>query len=143
MRRALLGLLAVLSLAAAPASLPDPADESRARALFREVRCVVCQNESIESSRAEIAADLRTVVREQVAAGRDDAEIRAYLVQRYGEFVLFRPAWTPGNAVLWLTPFVVVLLGGAVFLLRGRGRAAPAPDAASEPWSATEPPSET
>lgn len=140
MRRLAAALLAVLSIAAASGRLPDPEAEARARALFAEVRCVVCQNESIASSQADIAADLRTVVREQVAAGRSDAEIRAYLVERYGEFVLFRPAFTLGNLALWLTPFAVVIGGAAVFLLnRGGGRPAPPPDAALEPWSAVEP----
>lgn len=122
MRRWALVLGAGLCLAAAPAS--NAADEARARALFREIRCVVCQNESIDSSQAEIAADLRAVVREQVAAGRSDAEIRDFLVRRYGQFVLFRPAFSPGNAVLWLTPFGLVLGGLAVVTLRA-GRAEP------------------
>lgn len=108
---------ALLCLSAAS---PNAADEARSRALFGEIRCVVCQNESIESSQAEIAADLRSVVREQVAAGRTDAEIREYLVARYGEFVLFRPAFSAGNALLWLGPFLVVLGGGAALLLRAR-----------------------
>ena len=114
-------------LCAAAAPLP-PGEEARARALFAEVRCVVCQNESIESSQAEIAGDLRGVVREQVAAGRSDAEIRAFLVQRYGEFVMFRPAFSPGNAVLWGAPFALVLGGLAIVFLRGwrRGIASPA-----------------
>ena len=137
MRRLAVAFLAVLSLAAAPATLRDPAEEARARALFREIRCVVCQNESIDASPADIAADLRTVVREQVAAGRSDAEIRAFLVDRYGEFVLFRPAFSPGNALLWLTPFAVVLLGLAGFAAWG-GRPRPPADAASEPWFAPE-----
>jgi cytochrome c-type biogenesis protein CcmH len=152
MRRFAAAVLAVLSIAAAPGALPDAQEEARARALFREIRCVVCQNESIEASPADIAADLRTVVREQVAAGRSDAQIREFLVQRYGEFVLFRPAWTLGNALLWLTPFAVVGLGVAVIALRARSRrvragaAAPetlaadgARDAATEPWSPAEP----
>jgi cytochrome c-type biogenesis protein CcmH len=109
---------ALLCLAAAPA--PNPSDEARAQALFAEVRCVVCQNESIESSQAEIAADLRTVVREQVAAGRSDREIRAFLVARYGEFVMFRPAFSPANALLWLGPFLVVLGGLAAVAARSR-----------------------
>lgn len=121
---------ALLCTAAAPA--PGSADEARARALFAEIRCVVCQNESIESSQAEIAADLRTVVREQVAAGRSDREIRAFLVQRYGEFVMFRPAFSPGNAALWLTPFVVVAGGLAALSLRGRGPVAPVPLSSEE-----------
>lgn len=129
-----LALLAAAScLAAAPAPSPAPtpapaeapasapAQEARARALFKEIRCVVCQNESIDSSQAEIAEDLRRVVREQVAAGRSDGEVRAFLVARYGEFVMFRPAFSPGNAALWLTPFLVVLGGLALVVGRERG----------------------
>jgi cytochrome c-type biogenesis protein CcmH len=114
----------VLSIAAAandPADqLKDPGQEGRARALFKEVRCLVCQNESIDDSEADLAGDLRKVVRTQVAAGRSDAEIKRYLVDRYGEFVLLKPSFSLGNAVLWLTPFVLVLGGGAVLVLRGR-----------------------
>ena len=134
MRRLLAALAAAGCLAAAPAGplaerLPDPGQEARARALFEEIRCVVCQNESIESSQAELARDLRGLVREQVAAGRSDAEIKAFLVARYGEFVLFRPRFGWANAVLWLTPFVIVLGGGA--LLWAGARRARRPSSAS------------
>jgi cytochrome c-type biogenesis protein CcmH len=121
MRRATRLLCALAGIAAAPAPAPlEPPPDDRTEALYREVRCVVCQNESIADSEADLAADLRTVVREQVAAGRTDAEIRAFLVERYGEFVLFRPAVSPANALLWLAPFAVVILGGGVLLLRPR-----------------------
>lgn len=141
MRRIAIALAGLLCTAAAPVppeTLPDPAAEARARALFREVRCVVCQNESIDGSQADIAADLRVVVREQVAEGRSDDEIRAYLVARYGEFVLFRPAFSLANAALWLTPFAVAALGGGVLLARRGRRCAPANEAAVEPWSPAE-----
>lgn len=123
MKRALLVLAAVLCMGASidPAErLPDPAQEARARSLFKEVRCLVCQNESIDDSEAELARDLRRIVREQVVAGKSEAEIKAYLVDRYGEFVLFRPPFSVGNAVLWLTPVALVGVGGLlwVFLLR-------------------------
>ncbi|RYF88830.1 MAG: cytochrome c-type biogenesis protein CcmH, partial [Caulobacteraceae bacterium] len=104
MKRLLIALAALACVAAAsdPAErLSDPAQEARARALFREVRCLVCQNESIDDSTAGLAGDLRKVIREQVAAGRDDAEIRAFLVDRYGEFALLKPAFSAPNAVLW------------------------------------------
>lgn len=120
----LLPLLAVASIAAAandPADqLRDPRQEARARALFREVRCLVCQNELIDDSDADLAGDLRRVVRAQVAAGRSDAEIKRYLVDRYGEFVLLRPPFSIGNAVLWLTPFVLVGGVGLALVLRRR-----------------------
>ncbi len=113
--------------AAASPVLPDPEEEARARALFAEIRCVVCQNESIDASQADIAADLRGIVREQVAAGRSDDEIRRFLVDRYGEFVLFRPAFSLQNALLWAAPFAVVLIGGAVVVVRSRAGAGVAP----------------
>lgn len=113
--------LGALSLAAAsdPAErLADPAQEARARALFAGVRCLVCQNESIDDSDAELAADLRRIVRTQVAAGRTDAEIKTFLTDRYGEFVLMRPAFGPANLALWIGPFLIVGLG--VLLWRRR-----------------------
>lgn len=102
--------------------LADPAQEAQARALFREVRCLVCQNESIDDSEAQLAADLRRIVREQVKAGRSDREIRAFLVERYGEFVLLKPPFSAGNAVLWLAPVGILLIGGSLMagLLRRR-----------------------
>lgn len=120
MRRILAILGAVLCIAAAadPAErLPEPAQESRARAIFQEVRCLVCQNESIDDSQAELAADLRKLVRDEIKAGRSDQQVRAYLVSRYGEFVLLKPAFSLGNAALWGAPFAVVGLG--VLLLLG------------------------
>ena len=129
MRRLLAVLAAVACLGAAsdPAErLPDPQQEARARALFQEIRCVVCQNETIDGSEAEIAADLRRLVREQVRAGRTDQEIKASLVRRYGEFVLFRPSFSPGNAALWLTPFLLLLAGAGVVLVRRRSAPEPA-----------------
>lgn len=117
--RALLAALAgaaCLAAASDPAErLPDPAQEARAREIFRDVRCLVCQNESIDDSEAELAADLRRIVREQVKAGRDEAQIKAFLTDRYGEFVLLTPSFSAGNVALWLGPFVV-LAGGLVLL---------------------------
>jgi cytochrome c-type biogenesis protein CcmH len=129
MRRFVVVLAAAGCLAAAPGpaeQLPDPSQEARARGLFREIRCVVCQNETIDASEAELAADLRRLVREQVRAGRSEAEIRDSLVRRYGEFVLFRPAFSAANAALWLTPFLLLVGGAGVLLLR-RGATAPVP----------------
>lgn len=96
--------------------LADPALEARARGVFKEVRCLVCQNETIDDSHAPLAADLRRVVREQITAGRSDGQVKDFLIQRYGEFVLFKPRFSPGNAILWLAPFVIVLGGLAVTL---------------------------
>ncbi|MGA0600071.1 cytochrome c-type biogenesis protein [Caulobacter sp. KR2-114] len=118
---AIAGAALCLAAASDPADrLKDPAQEARARAIFRDVRCLVCQNESIDDSEATLAADLRRLVRQQVAAGRSDAEIKAYLRSRYGEFVLLKPPFSWGNAALWTAPFAVVALGGALLLLRRR-----------------------
>ena len=118
-----LAAVALMGSASEPSErLADPAQEARARELFREVRCLVCQNESIDDSEAQLAGDLRRIVREQVKQGRSDREIRAFLVQRYGEFVLLKPRFSAGNAVLWLAPAGVLLLGGGLMfgLLRRR-----------------------
>ena len=118
-----LASLALMAGASEPSErLPDPSQEARARDLFKEVRCLVCQNESIDDSEAQLAGDLRRIVREQVRAGRSDAEIRAFLVQRYGEFVLLKPRFSAGNAALWLAPMGVLLVGGVLMvgLLRRR-----------------------
>ena len=118
-------LAAVLCLGAAsdPAErLPDPAQEARPRESFREVRCLVCQNESIDDSDAELARDLRMIVREQVKAGRSEGEIKRFLTDRYGEFVLLAPSFSAGNLALWIGPFLVVLAGAALLLKRLRTR---------------------
>lgn len=131
MRTPVLAALAALTLAGAawaePAAgpdrpLPDPAQEARARELFIDIRCVVCQHEAIADSPAAIAADMRGLVREQIAAGRTDAEIRKDLVRRYGDYVLFTPPFRAGTLVLWLGPFLLALGAGAALLLRARRR---------------------
>lgn len=114
MRRLLAAVAAVLCLAAAsdPAErLTDPAQEARARELFREVRCLVCQNESIDDSNAELAADLRRLVRDEIKAGRTDSQVRDHLTERYGEYVLLKPAFSLGNAALWGAPALVLAIG--------------------------------
>ena len=124
--RALLAALAAVFCMAAAADpserLADPAQEARARHIFAEVRCLVCQNESIDDSQAELARDLRRIVRDQIRAGRSDGQVKRYLVDRYGEFVLLRPSLSAGNAVLWGGPFLVVLAGLALLLARLRNR---------------------
>ncbi len=123
----LVALAAVVCLAGAAADpaerLADPAQEARARMIFREVRCLVCQNESIDDSEAALAGDLRSIVRDQVKQGRSDKEIRAFLVDRYGEFVLLKPPFSPGNALLWATPGIALILGGVLMVLLLRRRA--------------------
>jgi cytochrome c-type biogenesis protein CcmH len=115
------GLLGMAGSADDPADrLPNPGQEARARHLFQQLRCVVCQNESIDDSQAEIAGDLRKIVRGQIVQGRTDPQIRDFLVQRYGEFILLKPTLTPGNLALWLTPFLLVALGGGYLWIRTR-----------------------
>jgi cytochrome c-type biogenesis protein CcmH len=115
------GLLCTAGAADDPAQrLPNPAQEARARHLFQQLRCVVCQNESVDDSQAEIAGDIRQIVRTQIAAGHSDKQVIDYLVQRYGEFILLNPTLTPANLALWLTPLVAVLLGGGYLWIKSR-----------------------
>jgi cytochrome c-type biogenesis protein CcmH len=114
--------LGLIAAASDPSErLPDPAQEDRARHLFQQIRCVVCQNESIDDSEAGLAHDLRGIIRDQVRAGRSDAEIRRFLVARYGQFILLRPSFSAENAALWLLPFAVLAAGGVYLVLRARG----------------------
>jgi cytochrome c-type biogenesis protein CcmH len=108
--------------------LKDQALEARARALSRELRCMVCQNQSIDDSDAGLARDLRLLVRERLTAGDSDSQVLDFLVARYGEFVLLRPRFAWHNAVLWFTPLLVLIAGAiAIFLAVRRQRAAHAP----------------
>ena len=104
--------------------LTDPTQEARARALFGDIRCVVCQHESIADSPAGIAADLRGLVREQIAAGKTDDEIKADLLRRYGDYVLFKPPLRIGTWLLWFGPFALAAGAGVVLVLRARLRSA-------------------
>lgn len=109
--------------------LPDAGQEARARAITKELRCVVCQSESLDESNADIARDLRLMVRERIVAGDSDAEVLDYVVYRYGEFVLFRPPFTWSNAALWFSGPAFLLVGGglAFSFIRRRARAANPP----------------
>ena len=111
-------------------ALPDQTAESRAMSLAREIRCVVCENEPVANSSAEIAVDMRNAIREKVAAGASDDEVRAYFASRYGEFVLLRPRLSTATLLLWGAPFLLVLIGGAALLLRARQRTAPGAETA-------------
>lgn len=102
-------------------AMDDPALEARARALYQELRCVVCQNQSIESSDAEIAADLRALVRTRLLAGDDDQAVLDYIVARYGTYVLLEPPVTPLTYGLWFGP-PALLIAGAVIVLVWRRR---------------------
>ncbi|MGE3302386.1 MAG: cytochrome c-type biogenesis protein CcmH [Hyphomonadaceae bacterium] len=109
----------------ATAPLADPALEARARALDAEIRCVQCENEPISQSTADIAADMRGYVRERIAAGDSDDQIRAYFAARYGDFVLLRPRLSGENALLWLGPLALLAAGGALaWRLRRRASSA-------------------
>jgi len=110
--------------------LKDPALEARARALSQELRCVVCQNQSIDDSNAPLAHDLRVLVRERLTAGDSDTQVLGYITARYGEFVLLRPRLKPETLVLWLTPLLLIAGAGA-FLVRARMRAAASPGSAA------------
>ena len=100
------------TLAVAPDEvLNNPALESRARAISGELRCLVCQNQSIDDSDAPLARDLRILVRDRLKAGDSDPEVRAFVVQRYGEFVLLRPGLGAHTLLLWIGPLAILLLG--------------------------------
>jgi cytochrome c-type biogenesis protein CcmH len=100
--------------------LPDPKQEARAQALMDELRCLVCQGQSIADSDAELAGDMRDLVRRRIAAGEKPADIRAWLVQRYGSWISYKPTDEPAAWPLWLAP--IVLIGIGVFLVRRRIR---------------------
>jgi cytochrome c-type biogenesis protein CcmH len=133
-RRLGLGMLLVcllgLGLPAAPMAatnpdeiLADPVLEQRARELSKQLRCLVCQNQSIDDSDADLARDLRRIVREQLVAGRSDEDIIAYLTARYGDFVLLSPPVKPATWGLWFGPAVVLVIAGAGVLVYVRRRA--------------------
>jgi cytochrome c-type biogenesis protein CcmH len=118
MKRAwlLLLMLCVITPAFAQVRRPepvkdDPAIEQRLNKLSQELRCLVCQNETLADSRADLAEDLRDEIREQMKAGKSDKEIIAFLTERYGQFILYRPQVTPTTYLLWFGPFVLLLLG--------------------------------
>jgi len=120
-------ILGLLLPAGAAAVLPDevlddPVLEGRARELSQLIRCVVCQNESIDTSNADLARELRLLVRERLSAGDSDPEVLDFLVARYGDFVLLRPRMTPANYLLWFGPAALLLIGliGVVVYFRRR-----------------------
>jgi len=119
---ALAGLTMALAVVVAPAGavmpnevLADPALEARARALSQNLRCLVCQNQSIDDSAAPLARDLRIIVRERLTQGDSDEEVIDYLVARYGNYVLLKPPLQADTLLLWMGPGIVVLIAGAIF----------------------------
>lgn len=129
MKRALLLLLLCLIASATVAQVrrpeavkDDPAIEQRLQKLSQELRCLVCQNETLADSRADLAEDLRDEIREQMKAGKSDKEIIAFLTDRYGQFILYKPQVTPTTYLLWFGPFVLLLAGLAVLFYYIRQR---------------------
>jgi len=130
---ALLGALLVpgIAIAVTPDEmLKDPVLEARARDLSRELRCMVCQNQSIDDSEAPLARDLRLLVRERIAAGDGDAQVIDFLVARYGEFVLLKPRFEQQTLLLWLLPPLVLGGGGLALWIHARRRSKVGPDVA-------------
>jgi cytochrome c-type biogenesis protein CcmH len=141
MRRLLAGLALALSLAGGalavePAEkLADPALEARAESVGRLLRCLVCQNESIEESGASLAHDIRVLLRERIEKGDSDTQAMQYIVDRYGEFVLLKPRVEPATYALWFAPPAILIVGGAALAWRVASRkklAPPAPLGAEE-----------
>jgi cytochrome c-type biogenesis protein CcmH len=134
----MLGLTATVALAVEPGErLADPVLEARARALSSELRCLVCQNQSIDDSNADLAHDLRVLIRERLGAGDSDQQVLQFMVRRYGDFILLRPPIKAETYLLWFGPFVVLALGAlgaALYLRRSRGT----PQQAAAPLSADE-----
>ena len=135
---ALAALIALAALTGAPALaqttidevLPDPAMEQRAIAIHKQLRCLVCQNQSIHESNATLAHDLRMLVRERLAVGDSDEQAIQYLVTRYGDWVLLKPPMKPETLALWLGPPIILIVGGVgafVYFRRARRRAPEAP----------------
>jgi cytochrome c-type biogenesis protein CcmH len=130
MRRILILLSFAIAMIAAPLAhavqpdeiMSDPAKEARARDLSRELRCMVCQNQSIDDSEAPLARDLRLLVRERIAAGDSDGQVIDFLVARYGQFVLLKPRFERETLVLWLLTPLVLIGGGLALWLQARRR---------------------
>ena len=143
-RLAAVGMALMLALSQVPLQAKeaaplaeDPVVEQRMLSISEELRCLVCQNESLAGSRADLAQDLRCEVREQLKAGKSDDEIKAYLVSRYGDFVLYRPQVKPTTYLLWAGPFVL-LVAGLIGLFRFLRRRAAEPAAMETPLSEAE-----
>jgi len=142
MKRLILAMTFVIAIGASPARavlpdevMSDPAREARARALSQELRCMVCQNQSIDDSEAPLARDLRLLVRERIASGDSDRQVIDFLVARYGEFVLLKPRFEPQTLLLWLVPPFVLIGGGITLWIYARRRP---PRAAAEPAALTQ-----
>ena len=140
MTRVVLFVMALLMAAPVQAVQPDevladPVLEARAREISKEIRCLVCRNESIDDSSAGLARDLRLLVRERIVAGDSDAQVKLYLVERFGEFVLLNPPFNLGNLVIWLAGPVILVLGamGAAVYMRGQRKEPAVPESPLTP----------
>jgi cytochrome c-type biogenesis protein CcmH len=143
MIRSVLIVLAFLALSPAQAVEPDevlsdPALEARARSLSAELRCLVCQNQSIDDSDAGLAKDLRLLVRERLVAGDSNQDVLDFVVDRYGAFVLLRPPFDRSTYILWFTPFILALIGAGFVVMRLFSRKGQPPRKASQALSADE-----
>jgi len=125
--RWLLGLVLMAFMATTPLLAVEPDEilkdrqlEERARALSSELRCLVCQNQSIDDSHAPLARDLRVLVRQKLVSGESDDAIRTFLVERYGDFILLKPRFAADTVILWIGPFALLVLGGLVLLWKSR-----------------------
>ncbi|MGE4279295.1 MAG: cytochrome c-type biogenesis protein [Magnetospirillum sp.] len=137
--------VALMLLAATPAFAADPSEmlkdpvlEKKAEDLGHELRCLVCQNESIEDSNADLARDLRVIVRERIAKGETPDQVKQYVVDRYGDYVLLKPPFKITTLVLWLGPFALLVLGALAAFAVFRRRGAAATQTQSAPLSAEE-----
>lgn len=131
MKRALAAVACALALAAFgqadEVAKPDPVVEARLKDLAEELRCLVCQNQTIADSAAPLALDLRNQIRTMIRQGKSDAEIRAYMVDRYGDFVLYKPPLKDTTLLLWIGPFALLAIGAVVIVIVARSRRAAAP----------------
>jgi cytochrome c-type biogenesis protein CcmH len=145
LKRIVAALVVAIGVAGLPAAyavqpdeiMTDPAQELRARDLSRELRCMVCQNQSIDDSEAPLARDLRLLVRERIAAGDGDAQVIDFLVARYGEFVLLKPRLKPHTLLLWLLPPLALAGGGLALWMHGRRRSRSAASEGQSPSKLT------
>jgi len=119
--------LLVLALLAGSAAAQDPALEKRVAGLAHELRCLVCQNQTLADSNAPLAVDLRNQIREQLKGGASEREVIDFMVARYGDFVLYRPPFKASTLALWLGPFVLLVLGALLLVRRLLRRRAPEP----------------
>lgn len=120
----LVALVGIASAAEAPPAADDPLLEKRVARLAAELRCLVCQNQSLADSNADLAVDLRNQVREMLRAGRSEEEVRDFMVQRYGDFVLYKPPLKATTVLLWVGPFVLLVLGAGALWTYLRRRSA-------------------